>query len=74
MIVLGVAAVAWSVWTIAANGWRVWWRDYHRIVGALIGGLWLGIAFVRAAGTGRDPYVSESGDGAAVPESDPPSA
>lgn len=74
MIVLGVAAVAWSVRSVAVDGWRVWWSDYRELVAVHVTLLGFGITLVRAARTGRDPYVSDADDDAGNPESDPPSA
>ena len=74
MIGAGGLAIAWSVWSIATEGWLHWWREYRALLTVHVTLLGLGVVFVRAARTGHDPYVSDTDDDTDESDSHRPSA
>jgi hypothetical protein len=72
MIFFGVLVVASSARSIATVGWGSWWRNDRKVVACSLIVLGFGIAFLRAARTGRDPFVDD--DDADTTEPHPPSA
>ena len=57
MLVGGLTVLGVSLWALSANGLHNWWAQNSAFIVLGVGSLAIGVLILRAAITGRDPYL-----------------